>query len=512
MRRSLACLLLCLSCRAALPAGGGDVPRASPASLGVDPAGVLAFVEALSAADKQEPHSLMVLRHGRVVAEGWWAPYRADLNHGLYSLSKSFTSTAIGFAVAEGRLSVEDKVASFFPDALPSPVPPLLAALRVRDLLTMSTGQAREPTWEMVRQDDWVRHFLSAAVDREPGTVFQYNSGATYMLSAIVQQRTGQTVRDYLEGKLFQPLGITGATWDTCPRGRSVGGWGLSLTTEALARFGQFLLQKGEWNGVRLLPAAWVEEATTAHIQQHRPEKPGRPHEANDWVQGYGYQFWRCTHGAVRGDGAFGQYLVMLPAQDAVIAITGNSANLQGVLDLVWKHLLPAFREGTLPEDPAATAALRDRLAGLALPLPPAGTAAPAAAGGTYALATNSLDLVSARLDLGPGGGALRFTDAGDAYDIPFAFGRWAEGRTDLPGTPPSLVFRAARKPARAMPVATAARWLDPSNLELTVRYLETPHFDRITCRLDGDALEIRFRNSVGPDEKRPALRGRKTP
>jgi len=190
------------------------------------------------------------------------------LNHMLYSLSKSFTSTAIGFAVTEGKLTVNDTVISFFPDQLPDQVSENLAALRVKDLLTMSVGHAEDTTPLMTKQENWVKAFLALPIQNRPGSTFLYNSGATYMQSAIVQKVSGQKVINYLQPRLFRPLGLEGMTWETCPRGINTGGWGLSIQTDALAKFGQFYLQKGTWNGRNILPAAWIEEATTFKIQQ----------------------------------------------------------------------------------------------------------------------------------------------------------------------------------------------------------------------------------------------------
>src|SRR5260221_2585751 len=273
----------CRSSRQAL--GGGVLSRSTPEAEGVSSTGVLSFLEAVGKS-QQEMHSFMLVRHGRVVAEGWWAPYGPHFNHTLYSMSKSFTSTAVGLAVAEGKLHVADRVASFFPEDLPEKVSDYLAALRVKDLLTMSVGHGKDPTSAMVQEENWAKTFLAWPIANQPGTTFLYDSGATYMLSAIVQRLTGQTVRDYLQPRLFEPLGIEGMTWETCPRGINVGGWGLSLPTEGLAKFGQMYLQRGAWKGRLLLPAKWVEEATTFKIQQPEPAKPSRPHVQDDWLQG----------------------------------------------------------------------------------------------------------------------------------------------------------------------------------------------------------------------------------
>jgi CubicO group peptidase (beta-lactamase class C family) len=243
------------------------LPRSAPEDQGVSSDSIIAFLDALSGS-KHEYHSLMVLRHGYVIAEGWWKPYRPKSPQMLYSLSKSFTSTAIGLAVAEGRLGVDDKVLKFFPDETPAAVSEHLAALRVRDLLSMSVGHAEDSTGTLRGKDDWVKQFLSLPIKNPPGTAFLYNSGATYMCSAIVQKVTGQRVIDYLGPRLFGPLGIETMSWEVCPRGINTGGWGLKVPTEALAKFGQLYLQKGMWNGRQILSPAWVEEATSFKIQQ----------------------------------------------------------------------------------------------------------------------------------------------------------------------------------------------------------------------------------------------------
>src|SRR4051794_1553355 len=193
-----------------------QLPYATPESQGVASSAILAFVEAAER-EIDALHSFMLLRHGHVLAEGWWAPYEAERPHMLFSLSKSFTSSAIGLAVAEGRLSVDDRVLSFFPDDAPAEPGENLAAMRVHDLLSMSTGHAVDTT-PFMRQDpgsNWAKAFLARPVEHTPGTHFVYNSGATYMLSAIIQQLTGMTLLEYLRPRLLTPLGIEQATWET---------------------------------------------------------------------------------------------------------------------------------------------------------------------------------------------------------------------------------------------------------------------------------------------------------
>jgi len=267
-------LLFLYAASLAFPSGIKDsLPRSTPEAEGVSSRGILDFLGAV-AENKHELHSFMFLRHGKVIAKGWWNPYNPDLRNTLYSLSKSFTSMAVGFAVSEKRLTVNDKVISFFPEYLPDSISPFLAEMRVKDLLTMSTGQFPEPTWSIIFKDtNWVKAFLRFPVVNEPGTKFMYNSASTYMLSAIIRKVTGQNVIDYLTPRLFRPLGIEGMDWETDPMGINTGGWGLRVKTEDLAKFGQFCLQKGRWNGNQLLPASWFDEATTAKIEQD----PGAP-------------------------------------------------------------------------------------------------------------------------------------------------------------------------------------------------------------------------------------------
>ena len=337
-----------------------DLPRSSPESQGVSSAQVRAFVEA---ADQQidAMHSFMLVRHGHVVAEGWWSPEAASKPHILWSLSKSFTSTAVGLAVAEGKLSIDDKVLKFFPDDAPAKPSENLQAMRVRDLLTMSTGH--DPLPKLTEDGVWVKQFLAEPVPHKPGTKFLYNTPATYMLSAIVQKVTGKTVLEYLTPRLFEPLGIEKPTWEASPQGISIGGYGLYLKTEDIAKFGQLYLQKGRWNARQLLPAEWIASATSKQVDNDKAPSGRNP----DWREGYGFQFWRCRHGAFRGDGKDGQFCIVLPKQDAVIAITAKTGNMQKQLDLVWEHLLPAFHNEPLPANPVELEKLQATLSNLKL-------------------------------------------------------------------------------------------------------------------------------------------------
>ncbi len=283
----------------------------------------------------------MLLRHGAVVAEGWWAPYGPDRPHLLYSLSKSFTSTALGFAVAEGLVSLDDTVLSHFPELDAEITDPRSRRILVRHVAAMASGHLTD-TIDLAREIDpvdLVRGFLLLPPDREPGTVFAYNQPCTFSIAALIQRAAGMPLTDYLRPRLFDPLGIGEVGWLTDPRGRELGFSGLHATTDAIAKLGQLYLQRGTWHGRQLLDAAWVDDATRSHIANPDGENP-------DWRQGYGFQFWMARHG-YRGDGAYGQFCVVLPEHDVVLAITGQSLDMQAVLDAAWTHLLPAFAAAT---------------------------------------------------------------------------------------------------------------------------------------------------------------------
>jgi CubicO group peptidase (beta-lactamase class C family) len=334
------------------------LPRSSPEAQGVSSAKIREFVETANG-HIDTLHSFTLVRHGYVVAEGWWKPEASDKPHVMHSLSKSFTSTAVGLAVAEGKLSIDDPVVKFFPEDTPPDASVKLQAMRVRDLLTMSTGHETEP--KFTPDTPWVKTFLAHPVPHKPGAHFLYNSAGTHMLSAIVKRVTGETVFDFLKPRLFEPLGIENAEWGASPQGNTLGGWGLKIRTEDIAKFGQLYLQKGQWNGKQLILASWVEQATTKQVSNGSDP-------AKDWDQGYGFQFWRCRHGAYRGDGAFGQFCIVLPEQDAVIAITADARDMQAELNVVWDKLLPAFRDAPLPANGAEETKLKQLLSSLTVP------------------------------------------------------------------------------------------------------------------------------------------------
>ena len=494
MRRFLVCVLLAffsspLSISLAQPSrhtsrhlvaadNSRSLPRSTPERQGISSADILAFVDA---ADRQidTMNSFMLLRHGSVVAEGWWDPYDAATPHILYSLSKSFTSTAVGLAITEGKMSLDDEVLKFFPDDVPVEPSPNLKAMRVRDLLRMATGnQTEAPILDSAVP--WTRTFLAHPVPFKPGTHFLYNSPATYMLSAIVQKVTGMTVLEYLKPRLFEPLGIDSPSWVASPQGISAGAYGLSLRTEDIARFGQLYLQKGKWQGKQLVPSQWIEEATAR--QTSNGSSPN-----SDWDQGYGYQFWRSRHNTYRGDGAFGQYCMVIPEFDAVVVITSGVRDMQSVMNLVWDKLLPAMKPNRLSENAVARQELEAKLAGLLVKVPSGQPTMPNASivsGKWFKFPENDRGIQAVSFDFNLSSPVLIVRTAGGEIRTPLGIGSWRK----TPNGFANGLDKFLTVPAQPL-VAASGAWSANDVFNVKLVLYQTPYYSALTFKFDGDRL-----------------------
>lgn len=476
---------------------GSGLPRSAPELQGMSSSAIASFLDAIERSGIQF-HSLMIVRNGSVVAEGWWAPYAAPMKHTLYSLSKSFTSSAVGLAIAEGKMSLEDSVISFFPDDKPEVVSANLAAMKVKHLLSMATGHYKDPTPAVREMPDtltWAKKFLQQPVEREPGTYFLYNTAATYMCSAIVQKVTGQNILEYLKPRLFEPLGIEGMDWEMNSEGVAVGGYGLRVKTEDIAKFGMLYLQKGKWNGKQILPAAWIDDATTSHADNSNVRATGK-NPKDDWAQGYGYQFWRCTHNAVRGDGAFGQFCIMMPEQNAVVAITSESFDLQGSMNLVWDNLLPAFSANAQQKNSSPPNTLQNQLVKLAITLPEASKTSPVGSrisGKKYALRQNDFNMQSVVFQINPDHVLITIAHDKSEQKIKCGINSWVVENNFKT----QALFPMKNRPVVSTPLAASITWTDDNTLIMTLRYTETAHGDQITFAFESDNLSIRFLNSV---------------
>ncbi len=321
------------------PEGSIPLPRPARGETIVDTSGFGRVWNAVwSTYATEELHTMMVVKDGKVVYERYMTGFDASTPKILWSASKSFTSTAIGLAVGDGLLSVDDKVVSFFSkEELPDTCSTWLQQLTVKNLLTMSSGFAKDHVARCLSDEDfdWARTILATEQVFEPGTRFAYNSMNSYLLSVIFSRVAGEDVSSALERRIFKPLGIRSAKWTYSPQGIFTGGWGLFLSTEDLAKMGLLYARDGVWNGERLLPEGWVAEASAAQI----PQSPDGINEEEDWAAGYGYQIWRCRHG-FRMDGAHGQLVMVMPEKDAVVVLTGFYTAHIG-MNAVWDYVYP---------------------------------------------------------------------------------------------------------------------------------------------------------------------------
>jgi len=412
------------------------------------------FIKALESS-KAHMRGFVLLRHGKIAAEKYWEPYTAENKNWVYSISKSFTSTAVGMACDEGLLCPDDKVLPFFPEIEAGDLSEYARAMRVRDLLCMASGHGDDTTVPMMfAHGSWEEAFFSVPVDHEPGTHFVYNSGASYMLSSIVSRVTGKNAFEVLQERLFAPLGFGEVDGDLNPGGVFTGGWGLMVRLEDLAKLGQLYLDKGRWQGKRILSEEWVAMATAWQSDNART---GRENEAVDWRQGYGFQFWLCQHGAFRADGAAGQYCVVMPEQGAVLALMCETQDMQEILDIVWDVLLPGLTNTASPREAAIQ-------------------------GAEYRLRGDSEGMKTARFHFTEQGLTLEMEGGGGACSMESGRGRWKNCVSTLPfgemAFTPMLLL--SDMPKR---LSSYFHWTDPDTLEIDWVYLETPHRGRLVCR-----------------------------
>lgn len=461
--------------------------RSIPEDEGLPSAALAAFVNRFFSLEWT--HGLVVLRHGRVVAEAYRRPCSPADRHQMFSLSKSFASTAMGIALGEGLVkSLDEPVVSFFPEFDSPRVTERMRRTTLRHLLTMSSGRNACGLWgeryatlleEFDRDhgDDmravaerfasgreyfgndrsFVQNLLEDELPLEPGTQFVYDTSATLLVGAVVRKVSGMRLSDYLRDRLFRPLGIPDeATWDRTPDGEDFAGIGLNLTVREIAAAGQLWLRGGVLpDGRRLVPAEYLAEATSRQIDN---DAPGRN---PDWCQGYGFQFWRCRHGAFRADGAAGQLCVMLPDQDAVVAATAGVTNMQRELDAIWEDLLPAFRATPLPRDPAAVARLREAENSQAFDFGPVGASNPAFPMGDVQR------LSAGRNVYGVAGITVEQDAGGVSIGLLFGDGHVDELRAGWDAPRTSLLCRLAQ--GHTFETFARARWTSPEALEVTV-------------------------------------------
>ena len=465
------------------PLGMNELAISTPSREGVEAKGIESFLDSLESLPGVEAHSLMILRHGSIIAAGWWWPYTRDQLQLLYSVSKSFTATAIGLALEDGLLSLDDSVLEHFPEFDDENVDPLARSIKIRHIAAMASGHL-EDTWPTVLASDPehpVRGFLRLPPQRQPGSVFRYNQSASYALAAIVQRVTGESVTEYLRSRVLDPIGAGPVAWWQHPDGQDLGFSGLHAATDVVARLGQLYLGNGSWRGRQILSPSWVREASSEQIETTTDDPAAAT--GTDSKLGYGFQFWKSTHG-YRADGAFGQFCLVLPEYDAVIAMTGQSTETQPILDAVWSELLPAFREGGIAEDPVGDRHLQARMASLALATSRAQLEPP---GDADSWAQTVFRPVLDSCLEQPTIESLRVSPAAHEWELVLKEHDWP------------LDVRLTNEWSRcysngvAQPILCSGGWTSSTSMKISLIFIESPHRLELTCNLDDRSVSVRW-------------------
>lgn len=476
----------------------------TPSKQGVNPGSIINFIDEMEREDI-ELHGMVIIKNGYVVAEGYWEPYSKDRVHQLCSVTKTFTAMAIGFAIDEGYISVTDTLYKFFPDKFLKNCDERTKDITIHDLLCMASGFEDEPS--LIEADDAVKAFLSKNQLHTPGTQFEYNSVGSHMLSEILYKVTGMQVSEYLKPRLFEPLGIKEFKWFKTPQGAVFGGAGLHLTTMDIAKAGLLLMQKGEWEGKQILPRQWAESMAEKKIDSV-PEGP----EWIDWAEGYCYQMWCGTQeGSYRLDGAFGQYSMVFPNENMIIAFTAANNKRPLTKHIMKKHLFDTVST----EDAEGDNLLQEKLDALSVKEPVISNRSVTEKkvhSKTYYMEENEMSLVplSERwfvCEYNKGIKSMQF----DFYDK-YMLLRWNESgkisciKVGLDGEGIEDIHRASYWDR---PLLSHAYWEDDITLIVVIRSIEEWTTLTLRCVFEGDAVRVNMRETIKSfDEKYTELIG----
>lgn len=442
--------------------------RVVPEEVGISSKSIIGFLNAVK--DKQiNMHSFMLLRHGKVAAEGFYRPFDDKLLHNIFSVSKSITSSAIGIAIEEGLLSLEDRVIDFFPEKLEGNVHKYTKMMKIKHLLSMSTVHPHSTDTSI---KDWVKGFLNTPPSHIPGTIFAYDTTGTHTLCAIIQKVTGMTVHEYLRTRLFDPIGIGDIFWETCPMGINKGGSGIKCTTEDLARYGQLYLQKGFWDNVQIIPKNWVELSTAKHIDNSNTRM------LLDGHKGYGYQFWRTRNNSYCAFGMGGQLVVVIPDKNTVFVCTANTLlykdGQQLILDSFWENIYPLISDYPIVKDEATYIELKQRLEKLSLVLPEGkdySFISGNITGKTFRLEENSLGYDTCGFTFNGDISMLSLQKGDKKINLKFGMNNWVEGIDPFFG----------------LKCASAAIWVDEKTFILNIQIFDELQMFIITFHFDHD-------------------------
>ena len=478
MKRKISSWMLAIGLMASLSANAqiNELPRSTPEEQGVPSKALVALFDSLHALPLTDMHAVVVMRHGKVIGEMYPKPYAPEYRHTMYSCSKTFVGIAVGLAIEDNRLRLDDRIAAIFPELLPDSVSKDLADMTVRHLLTMASGV--KPDWNMrSRGTEWIRTFLSKPV-KEPGTQYAYDSMVSYMLAAVVQKVTGKKLTEYLQERVFTPMNVTEWAWEESPEGVNTGGWGVHIQPESLAKFGQLILNEGRWKGKQLVPAEWIREMCKKHRETGR--------------EVYGYHIWHCGghDGAVRADGALGQYVISVLDKDMVVVMTeATLGNGRDQRRLIWDVLLPHIQDEPLPANKKDYQKLLKKQEGYML-AEVKGKASSAFASNwenkTIELGKNTFGWKSLKLNFGKKEVTMTVTETnGKSYELPFGYQEWIT--TTFDSYPPYSItpidrFKGLEGPYYA---SGSYAWISKEELQLKAHYVNWVSALEMTFHLD---------------------------
>ena len=478
MKKQISSWLLAIGLMASLSANAqtNELPRSTPEEQGVPSKALVALFDSLHALPLTDMHAVVVMRHGKVIGEMYPKPYAPEYRHTMYSCSKTFVGIAVGLAIEDNRLRLDDRVAAIFPELLPDSVSKDLADMTVRHLLTMASGV--KPDWNMrSRGKEWIRTFLSKPVEA-PGTKYAYDSMVSYMLAAVVQKVTGKKLTEYLQERVFTPMNVTEWAWEESPEGVNTGGWGVHIQPESLAKFGQLILNEGRWEGKQLVSAEWIREMCKKHRETGR--------------EVYGYHIWHCGghDGAVRADGALGQYVISVLDKDMVVVMTeATLGNGRDQRRLIWDVLLPHIQDESLPANKKDYQKLLKKQEGYKL-AEVKGKASSAFASNwenkTIELSKNTFGWKSLKLNFGKKEVTMTVTEtSGKTYELTFGYQQWMT--TTFDAYPPYSITPVDRFKGLEGPYYASGSyaWISKEELQLKAHYVNWVSALEITFRLD---------------------------
>ena len=455
--------------------------KVAPTTVGIEPKQFMLMYDSLMTSDLTEIHHVIVMVDGKIAGELHPAPFKPEYKHTLYSVSKTFVAVAVGLAVDDGLLCVDDPFVKFFPEYINDDIDVRLRDIKIKDMLTMQSGFKTNGGMRN-SQEKWLDYYMTRPLVADPGTRYSYDSIETYLLSALVQKVTGKNVLELLNERIFGPIGVTDVEWEMSPEGIVTGGWGIYLSSHSQALFGQLLLQKGKWGRKQLISAEWIDEMMTPHVVR----------EAND----YGYQIWLCEYaGAWRADGAMGQYIIVVPQKNMVV-VSNQCSRSKGFPERsnIWHTVVKNAINCAIDAEPNELKILADYENNATLPLLEGCVESDIAKkynGKTFVLEKNKLGWKSVKFNLLNGSCSLEVVDAQDKSSIiGLGYNEWVTSQ--LSGYPHYSISAKGRFSGITGPFYTGSCYAWVGNeLHTKIHYVNWISSLKLVVKFEGNSIVI---------------------